>query len=103
MIDNWATSGKPLEKGDIVRLKSDFHQSFESLAARRAGLPLRENCLYQILRLDRGDVSIVLTLTEVRIFHLGGIKHIAKIGFETFPYISERFELVYSARDPMGS
>ena len=88
------TAGRPLRRGDIVRLKSNFDQSLEGLAARRAGLPLKEKRLYQILDLEKAETSLVLTLSEVRVFHLGGVKHITKIGSESFPYISSRFERV---------
>jgi hypothetical protein len=88
-------AGRPLRRGDIVCLKPNFDQSLEGLAARRAGLPLKEKRLYQILDMKKGETSLVLTLNEVRVFHLGGVTHITKIGSETFPYVSSRFERMY--------
>lgn len=94
MTHGHETPGRALKKGDIVRLKPKFDQSLEGLAVRRAGLPLRENCLYQVIDLKAGEIGVVLTLIEVRVFHLGGARHVAKIGYKTFPYVSERFELM---------
>lgn len=86
----------PLRKGDIVRLKPGFDRSLEAMAVRRAGLPLRENCLYQILDSKRGETDVVLILAEVRVFHIGGVRHVVKARCRSFPYVSERFELVYA-------
>jgi hypothetical protein len=64
------------------------------MAVRRAGLPLRENRLYEVLDCEQGDTSIVLTLSEFRVFHVAGVKHVVKLGSERFPCVSERFELM---------
>ena len=85
-----------LRKGDIVRVKRGFDRSLEGMAVRRAGLPLKEDCLYQIVAFERGETDAVLILRKVRVFRVGGVRHIVKVRSETFPYVSERFELVYA-------
>jgi hypothetical protein len=82
-------------KGDVVRLKPGFDHSLEGVAVRRAGLPLKEKALYEILRYERSEVSFVLTLREVRVVHVGGVRHVTKVGSEAFPYVSEKFERVH--------
>jgi hypothetical protein len=69
------------------------------MAARRAGLPLRENCLYQILDSERGETAVVLILGEVHVFRIGGVRHVVKARSRPFPYVSERFEFVYKIED----
>lgn len=59
-------------------------------------MPLRENCLYQIFDCKRGETGMVLILGEVRIFTVSDVRHVVKVRSEPFPYVSERFELVYS-------
>ena len=81
-------------KGDIVRLKPGFDSSLEGVAVRRAGLPLKEKALYEIRGYERGEIGFVLTLSEVRIVHVGGVRHVTKVGSEPFPYVSEKFEHV---------
>ena len=66
------------------------------MAARRAGLPLRETCLYQIFDSKHGETGMVLTLGEVRVFSVAGVRHVVRVRSEPFPYVAERFELVYS-------
>jgi hypothetical protein len=96
MTKDRVSGGRPLRKGDIVRLKSGFDRSLEGMAIRRAGLPLKENTLYQVLACERGDTDVVLTLSEVRVFRVAGVRHVVKVGPGKFPYVSERFELMYS-------
>jgi hypothetical protein len=79
-------------KGDIVRLKPGFDHSLEGMAVRRARLPLKEKALYEILGYERIEASFVLTLCEVRVVHVGGVRHVTKVGSEPFPYVLERFE-----------
>jgi hypothetical protein len=76
--------------GDIVRLKPGFDHSLEGMAVRRAGLPLKEKALYEILGYERGEVSRVLTLREVRVVHVGGVRHVTKVGSEPFPYVLDK-------------
>jgi hypothetical protein len=83
-------------KGDIVCLKPGFDNSLEGVAVRRAGLPLKEKALYEILRYERSEVSFVLTLCEVRVVHVGGVRHVTKVGSEPFPYVLEKFERVHN-------
>jgi hypothetical protein len=86
------------QTGDVVRLKAGFDHSFEGFGARRAGLPLREGALYQVIGLDRLAPGPVLTLCEVGVVHINGARHLAKVGSEQFPYLSDKFELFYMAR-----
>lgn len=86
----------PIRKGDIVRVKPGFDQTLTALAARRAGLPLRENSLYQVLDCELGEIDIVLNLIEVRVFRVGGVRHVVKIGAGPFPYVSKQFEVAYA-------
>ncbi len=79
-------------KGDIVRLKPGFDNSFEGVAVRRAGLPLKEKALYEILGYEQSEVSFVLTLCEVRVLHVSGVRHVTKVGSKPFPYVVEKFE-----------
>ena len=81
-------------KGDIVRLKPGFDHSLEGLAVRRAGLPLKEKALYEILGYERSEVSFVLTLCEVCVIHVGGVHRVTKVGSEPFPFVLEKFERV---------
>jgi hypothetical protein len=83
-------------QGDIVRLKSGFDTSLEGVAVRRAGLPLKEKALYEIFGYERGEVGFVLTLCEVRVVHVGGVRHVTKVGSEPFPYALEKFERVHN-------
>jgi hypothetical protein len=85
---------KSLRKSDIVRLRRGFDRSLEAIATRRAGLPLKESALFEILGCERGDVDIVLTLREVYVVYVAGARRIAKVGSAPFPYVSARFELV---------
>ena len=82
------------QNGDIVRLKRGFDHSFEAIAVRRAGLPLREGALYEVIRSD-GAPTPVLTLCEVRVVHITGARHVTKVGSEQFSYASDRFESVF--------
>ena len=82
-------------KGDIVRLKPGFDHSLEGVAVRRAGLPLKEKALYEILGYERSEVSFVLTLCEVSVVHVGGVRHVTKIGSKPFPCVLEKFERVH--------
>jgi hypothetical protein len=84
----------PPQKGDIVRLKRGFDDSFEALGARRAGLPLREGALYEVVASDR-VLTPVLTLCEVRVLYIIGVRHVTKAGSEQFSYASDRFESVF--------
>jgi len=81
-------------KGDIVRLKRGFDRTLEAIGAHRAGLPLKEGALFEILDCEPGEMSIVLILREVYVVHIAGARHIIKVGSEPFPYVSERFEPV---------
>ena len=67
-------------KGDIVRLKPGFDNSMEGVAVRRARLPLKEKALYEIIGYERSEVSFVLTLCEVRVVHVCGVRHVTKVG-----------------------
>jgi hypothetical protein len=82
------------QKGDVVRLESGFDRSLEAIAARRAGLPLSESAFYEVVGCARGETSLVLMLSQVRVVRVGGVRHIARTGSAPFPYISERFKLV---------
>ena len=82
------------QKGDVVRLKSGFDRSLEGIAVRRAGLPLSEGALYEVVGCARGETSLVLMLSQVRVVRVAGVRHVARTGSAPFPYISERFELV---------
>ena len=81
-------------KGDIVRLKRGFDHSFEALAGRRAGLPLKEGSLYEVVGSQHRAPNIVLTLREVRTLHVAGVRHIIESGGEPFPYSADRFQPV---------
>jgi hypothetical protein len=94
MTNNGIAGDKGLRRGDIVRLKRGFDRSFEAIAARRAGLPLREGALFEIMDCERGEVSMVLILREVYVVNVAAATHIARIGSELFPYVAERFEPV---------
>lgn len=83
-----------MRKGDIVRLKRGSDRSLEAIAARRAGLPMKEGALFEVLDCKRGEVSIVLVLREVYVADVAGARHIPRVGSEPFPYVSERFESV---------
>jgi hypothetical protein len=55
-----------------VRLKSGFDRSLEGMAARRAGLPLSESALYEVVGCARGETSLVLMLSQVRVVRVAG-------------------------------
>jgi hypothetical protein len=61
------------QKGDIVRLKRGFDRSFEGLAVRRAGLPLREDALYEVAGHQDRTPSVVLILREARVVHINAL------------------------------
>ena len=86
-----------IRKGDIVRAESGFDRTLQGFGTRRAGLPLDEKSLYQVIDCARGEDDIVLKLIQVRVFHLGGVRHVVKVGFEPFSYVSRRFEVVYGS------
>ena len=81
-------------RGDIVRLKPGFDQTLEAMAARRAGLPLEEGFRYEVLGCERSETGLLLTLRQVRVVRVGGIRQVATVGWPPFPYVSERFEPV---------
>ena len=81
-------------KGEIVRLKPGFDRTLEAIAARRAGLPLHEAARYEVLGCERGEMSLVLILRQVRVVRVGGIRRVAKVDCSSFPYVSARFEPV---------
>lgn len=83
-------------KGDIVRVKPGFDRSLEAVATRRAGLPLKENCLYQVLDSKPGETGVVLILGEVRVFRVGGVRYVVKGKSESFPYVAGRFDIVHT-------
>jgi hypothetical protein len=83
------------QKGDIVRLKRGFDHSFEGLGVRRAGLPLREGALYEVIAYNRAPTP-VLTLCEVRVVHIIGARHVTKVNSKQFPYVSDRFQPVFT-------
>jgi len=82
------------QKGDLVRLKPGFDRSLDGVAVRRAGLPLREKRIYEVLGYERGESDLVLTLCEVSRIHIGGVWVITKLTSEPFPYVAARFELL---------
>src|SRR4051812_1634418 len=61
-------------KGDIVRLKRGFDRTLEAIGAHRAGLPLKEGALFEILDCEPGEMSIVLILREVYVVHIAGAR-----------------------------
>jgi hypothetical protein len=79
-------------KGDIVRLKPGFDRTLEAIAARRAGLPLEESARYEVLGCARGEMSRVLSLSQVHVVCVAGVQHVTRVGSAPFPYVSERFE-----------
>jgi len=81
-----------------VCLKPGFDRSFEAVAARRAGLPLKEGAFYEVLGCQQGEISVVLSLREVRVVHVGGIQHVTKVSSEIFPYVAERFEPAFKPK-----
>jgi hypothetical protein len=81
------------QEGDIVRLKPGFDRTFEALGVRRAGLPLKEKALYEVLGYEQRELSRVLMLREVHVVHVAGVRHVTKVGSEPFPYALEKFEL----------
>src|SRR5689334_5881584 len=87
----------PPQKGDIVSLKPGFDHSFEGLAVRRAGLPLKENSLYEVVGYRNRTPCVVLILREVRSFHIAGVHYIFESGSESFPYTANRFQRVSSS------
>jgi len=93
MTKSGIAGGRGLRKGDIVRLKRGFDRSLEAIATRRAGLPLKEGALFEVLGCERGEMSMVLSLREVCVVHIAGARHVWKVGSAPFPYVSERFEL----------
>ena len=92
MADSRVTEDWVPRKGEIVRLKRGFDRTLEAIAARRAGLPLKEGARYEVLAWRRGETSPVLTLSEVRVVRVAGVRHVTRIGSAPFPYVSERFE-----------
>ncbi|HEY5064515.1 MAG TPA: hypothetical protein VIJ04_06850 [Xanthobacteraceae bacterium] len=98
MINNHEKVGSQPRPGDIVRTKAGFDQSLEGHAARRAGLPLREGRLYQVVGCEQGEIDTVLILSEIHIFRIVGIRQVVKVGSSPFPYVSERFERACSRK-----
>jgi hypothetical protein len=84
------TGGSP-QKGDLVRLKRGFDHSFEALAVRRAGLPLKEGALYEVIELQCRNPGVVL-LREVSAFRIAGVQHVIDLGSAPFPYTADRFQ-----------
>lgn len=82
------------QKGDLVRVKQGFDRSFEGLAVRRAGLPLKEGALYEVLAYEHRAYNVVLVLREVRTLQIAGVRHIIELGTDPFPYSADRFEPV---------
>jgi hypothetical protein len=94
MADSRANGAWVPRKGDIVRLKAGFDRTLEAIAARRAGLPLEESARYEVLGCAPGEMSLVLTLSQVRVVRVAGVRHVTRTGSAPFPYVSERFEPV---------
>jgi hypothetical protein len=85
------------QKGDIVRVKQGFDRTLEALAVRRAGLPVKESALYEVVGFQHLTPSVVLILREVSAFHIAGVRHIIELGAEPFPYTSDRFQILYKS------
>jgi len=82
------------QKGDVVRVKKGFDRSFEALAVRRAGLPLKEGALYEVVGYEHRAPSVVLVLRQVRMLQIAGMRYIIELGTEPFAYTADRFEPV---------
>lgn len=91
------STGWSPQKGDIVRLKRGFDRSVEGFAGRRAGLPLKEGALYEVVGYQDRTPNVVLILREVRALHIAGVRYVIELGTETFPYISDKFQRISSS------
>ena len=76
-----------------MHLKRGSDPTLEAIGDRRAGLPLEEGLLYQVLGSERGRTDFVLTLSRVHVVHVGGTRYVSTRS-EPFPYVSDRFERV---------